>query len=128
VTVYDSPNDGSNIPVPTKLVAGVATRIGDGNRFQFAPEGGEAEQLVLCGLLEFLDLSVMPEPIVFYSVTLPSRGLAVGATQSQDRTAAMAPADLVDLWFGGAEDLSFDAGRLVRDLPGTIVEITPALA
>jgi hypothetical protein len=127
VKVFDSPNTGFDIPVPTLIQSGQATRLGKSHRFKFTPDdGSEGEQMICCGVAEFFDLTVIPEPLVTYNVSLPSRGTALGSTRPDDRSASLPAAELVDLWFGES-DFLFEAGRLVgSEMPSTVVELTPA--
>jgi hypothetical protein len=127
VKVFDSPNTGFDIPVPTLIQSGPATRIGDSNRFKFTPDDGStSEQLLCCGLAEFFDVAFVAAPIVVYGASLPSRGFILGATNPDDRSQSLPPTDLIDLWFGES-DLMSDVGLLAGSvLPNTLVEITPA--
>jgi hypothetical protein len=125
VRVFDSPNTGFELPVPTLVATGTATRIGDSHRFAYTPDGGEPEQMALCGLLEYSDLTDVPAPVVAYAVSFADRGLAFGATPPGDRRASLAPPELIELYFNGM-DLSFQMGVIATEMPDTIVEVTAA--
>jgi hypothetical protein len=141
INVFDSPNTGFDIPVPTLLHSGTATRIGDSNRFHFVhDDDGDDEQIVLCGLIEVLDPTVAGTPIIAWNLFFPSRsgavpppsmvptaGTALGASSPDNPSASLSPAALIDLWFGGESDFIFDVGPLVgSQMPATLVEVTPA--
>jgi hypothetical protein len=128
VRVFDNPNFGADRETPPLIHSGTATRIGDSHRFRYTPDGGEDEQMVVCGLVEYSDLADVPAPIVAYAVSLDERGIAVGATRPDDRSASLAAAELVELWLN-APDLQFAIGPAMGpELLATVVEVTPTSA
>jgi len=126
VTIFDSPNNGFEIPVPVLSQSGTAIRIGDSNRFEFSITGGmDGEQLTLGALRQSVDLDNFPTPVVIFTLWFPSRGLALGVCQSD--SVAISAQRIVDLYFDESQGkIQLDVDRLLGQLPGTLVELAPA--
>lgn len=73
---------------------GIATRTGDTNRFQFASDTGESEQIQLMGLIEWSDLNLFPTPVVVTAVHFPSAGVGAACTRPDDRSASLSVPEL----------------------------------
>ena len=116
----------------------LATRIGDTNRFQFGPaEGGESEQILLTGLLEYTDLNLFPMPIVVMAVHFPTRGVGIVCTRPSDRSTSLPAIEVVKLCLF-EPDFVFRVGIMAQFsqfsafddggafLPSVFLEVEPA--
>lgn len=113
------------------LRIGLATRIGNTNRFQFTSDGsGKSEPMLVMGLIEWSDLNLFPTPVVLTVVRFPNGGFpndenaAVGCTRPNDRTASLPAVDLIRL-FSEQPGSLFNTGTLdINTLSTDIVPIT----
>lgn len=76
---------------------GIATRVGDTNRFDFVSDAdGSHEELEVQGLGEWDDLRFFPEPVVVTSVRFSSDHVGIACTKP-DRSTFVPAADLLEL-------------------------------
>ena len=123
VSVFDSPNNGFDLPTPTLVATGTAIRIGASNRFRFTPDSGDAESMMLGALQTYVDLDLFATPGVIYTVWSPTRGTAL-ATARPELPGGLTAQQIVDHYFDGSP-LSDDVNHLLGGLPNTLVEISP---
>jgi hypothetical protein len=78
---------------------GVATRIGDSNRFQFVSDaGGEPEEIQVQGLFEWTDFNVFPAPVVATAVRFANAEVGIACTRPEDRSTSLPTAEMISLF------------------------------
>lgn len=78
---------------------GLATRIGDSNRFQLvADAGGDPEEIQVQGLFEWTDFNVFTAPVVATAVRFANAEVGIACTRPGDRSTSLPAAEMISLF------------------------------